>query len=181
MTLLLASIGWGLLATGAVMHTWRHRHLRELLALHLDHERIPALLLTGIEVALAVALPAAHLADNASVRFLGGIGLVVALGFVAWIARLLSTRSTLPCACSFSRAPTTWLSLARACCVALVGLFVLAPSPADRASSVATMLVGAAVASAIFVIPEATSWPTVSRALMARVDAYAVERSGTAR
>ena len=30
MTLLLASIGWGLLAIGAIMHTWRHDHLREL-------------------------------------------------------------------------------------------------------------------------------------------------------
>ena len=173
---LLGSIGWGLLVFGAITHTWHHRQLRKLLAMHLDHERIPALALTMIEAGLAVAIAIAFLGDFAALTWFALAALVLASGFIVWIARLLLSNSELPCACSFSEAPTTVWSLARAVCVALVGLLVFANGASgelDSAERVATLAVGWAVASAIFVLPEALSWPEASRAILARVDAHA--------
>jgi hypothetical protein len=40
------------------------------------------------------------------------------------------------------------------------------------AESVATLAVGLAVAAAIFVLPEALGWPSASKALMQRVEAF---------
>lgn len=173
---LLSAIGWGLLACGAVTHIWHHGRLRQLLAMHLDHERVPAVALTTIEAALALAIPLAVLADLDWLRWLAVAALVLALGFAGWIARLLATGSDLPCACSFSEAPTSRWSLARALCVALVGAYVFvdpATGDADTALQIATLVVGWAVAAAIFVLPEAISWPPASRALLLRVEAHA--------
>lgn len=176
---LLGGVGWGLLACGAITHVWHHRRLRQLIGMHLDRERVPALGLTAIECVLAVALPVALLADHDGLRWAALASLVLALGFVAWIARLLATGSALPCACSFSDAPTTGWSLARACCVALVGLYLLVDVGPDAVATVetntrvATLAVGWALGAAIFVAPEAISWPRASRALLARVDAHA--------
>lgn len=172
---LLAASGWGLFAFGAVTHTWHHRRLRELLAMHIDHERLPAAALTIIELVLAVAIPVAWFADSSLLPALATTACVVALAFVAWIGRLLLTGSDLPCACSFSAAPTSWWSFARSVWVALVGLFVMAESveALSAATAAATLAVGAALAAAVFVAPEALSWPAASKALLARVDAYA--------
>lgn len=171
---LLGAVGWGLLACGAITHVWHHRRLRQLIGMHLDHERVPAIGLTTLECMLAVALPITLLTDHDALRWVALGSLVLALGFVAWIARLLATGSELPCACSFSESPTTGWSLARSCCVALVGLYLLVDADPAAASStrVATLAVGWALGSAIFVTPEAISWPRASRALLARVDAH---------
>jgi hypothetical protein len=96
---------------------------------------------------------------------------------MAWIARLLLTGSDLPCACSFSQAPTSLWSFARSVCVGLVGLFGLVTFPdahdtAGLSERVAILVVGWAVAAAIFVLPEAITWPPASKALLARVDAH---------
>lgn len=174
MTELLGSIGWGLLACGAITHVWHHQRLRTLLAMHLNHERLPAATLTGAEVALTIGIAAAFLADWPIIRWLSLAALALAIGFVVWIGRLLVTSSDLPCACSFSEGPTTVWSLGRALGVALVGLFALGGVGCDLETSerIAVLFVGWALASGIFVLPEALSWPDASRALLARVDAH---------
>lgn len=174
---LLGSIGWGLLACGAVTHVWHHARLRSLLARHLDHERLPALALTTVEAILVLGVMLAVRNSALGLIVASLASTVVAVGFLLWILRLIVTGSDLPCACSFSDAPTTWWSFARAGCVALVACFALVDQQAYVSSStsgetVATMLVGWAVAGAIFVLPEALHWPEPSRALLARVDAY---------
>ena len=177
MIALLGSVGWGLLLCGALTHGWHHQRLRELLALHLDRERVPALALTLLEAVLAIAIPLAWLSETAILPALALIAFVLAGGFMIWIGRLLFSGSTLPCACSFSAAPTSWWSFARAGCVALVGLFAFAPAPADLGTDVGTLVVGWSLAAAIFVLPEALGWPEASRALLARVDAHTVEHT----
>lgn len=175
---LLAAVGWGLLACGAVAHLWHHDTLRRLLAAHLDRERVPAVALTAVEALLAVALPVGVLSDASWLPAVSVAAFVVAIGFVAWIARLLFSGSSLPCACSFSSAPTTWWSLGRAACVLLVGLFAAGERvrlyDVSTATRLATLLVGWAIAWALFVLPEAVTWPATSRALLARVDAHVV-------
>lgn len=187
---LLGSIGWGLLACGSITHIWHHRQLRRLLAMHLDHERVPALVLTAVEAALTVAIAVAFLTEHSSLRWLALAGTALAAGFIVWITRLLLTESDLPCACSFSEAPTSVWSFARSLCVALVGCLALvntalvntalvntawfdtASADWDTSERVAVLLVGWAVGSAIFVLPEALTWPDASKALLARVDAH---------
>jgi len=171
---LLGAVGWGLLATAAVTHLWHHRRLRELLAMHLDHERIPAAALVAAELLLVIGLAATWLADHPARTPLGHTAVLVAAVFMAWILRLLTSGSELPCACSFSAAPTSWWSFARAACVALAGFIALAPaSPEqDHATIIATLAVGWALAAALYVLPEALGWPGASQALLTRVDAH---------
>jgi len=175
---LLGSVGWGLLACGAVTHVWHHARLRSLLGRHFDHERLPALALAVVEVALVVGIVVAVRLDSTLLRVLALSATLLALVFMAWIARLLVTGSDLPCACSFSDAPTTWWSFGRSVCVGLVACFLLVDhqtyvAEVTASETVATLLVGWAVGAAIFVLPEAISWPQASRALLARVDAHA--------
>lgn len=176
---LLASVGWGLLAIGAITHIWHHGRLRYLIGMHIDHERVPALALTGVEAVLAIGIPVAWIAGWRALTIFALVGGIVGFVFVLWIARLLFSNSELPCACSFSEAPTTGWSLARAGMVPLVVLFGLVPDVGVEnvatAEALTTLIVGLALASAIFVLPEAISWPDASRALMARVDAYDAE------
>ena len=173
---LLGSIGWGLLACGSITHIWHHRRLQDLLAMHFDNERPFAFALTAVEVALTIALPIAFITNHQSLGWLALAASVLALGFMVWIARLLITGSDLPCACSFSDTPTTIWSFARSLCVGLVACFALVTTAAidgaGAAEQVATLAVGWGVAAAIFVLPEAVTWPTASKALMARVDAH---------
>lgn len=171
MMLLLGSIGWGLLAIGAVTHVWHHGRLRMLLAQHVDHERVPAVLLTGLEVLLAVMLPVALFVEPVShVPFVIAAALL-AIGFCAWIVRLLFSGSTLPCACSFSDAPTTAWSLARAAAVLSVIAFFFGTD--ESTAMLATALsVGLAIGSAIFVLPDALAWPAASKAVLARSQAH---------
>ncbi len=173
MILLLGSIGWGLLAFGAITHVWHHDRLRALLALHLDHERLPASLLTATEEVLSLTIPLAFLADWSALAWLSLAAALLGLGFVGWIGRLLLTGSDLPCACSFSDAPTSWWSFARSVCVLLVAtLAVTDVGTGSSAEQVATFAAGWALAAAIFVVPEAVTWPDASKALMTRVDAH---------
>lgn len=172
MIALLGSIGWGLLAFATITHLRDHRRFRSLLAMHLDHERIPAFGLTTAETVLAVALPVGFLTEQRWLRWAAAAAVVLGLGFVGWIARLLLSGSSLPCACSFSRAPTTIWSLARAGLVLLVAAFGFADSDPDMTVDVATLATGLALAGALFVLPEAVAWPTASRAIMARVSAH---------
>ena len=176
MTELLGSIGWGLLACASITHIWHQRRLQTLLASHFDRERIPALALTMVELVLSVALPIAVLTDHRALPILALAAAVLAAGFMAWIARLLVTGSELPCACSFSAAPTSIWSLGRSVCVGFVAFFLLttAGDVADTGvgEHLAILAVGWAVAAAIFVIPEAVTWPTPSKALMVRVNAH---------
>ena len=73
--------------------------------------------------------------------------------------------------------PRRYGRFARSVCVGLVGVFALVAGP-DRLDAttlgerVAILAVGCAVASAIFVLPEAITWPPASKALLARVDAH---------
>ena len=173
MILLLGSLGWGLLTFGAITHVWHHRRLRQLLAMHVDHEVPLAVVVTAAEVGLSVAIPVTYLAGGSAVRWISLPATALAVGFVLWIARLLISKSDLPCACSFAETPTTIWSLARACCAALVVLFAFAdPSGQHVPTTVATLFVSLAMAGAIFVLPEALSWPSTSRALLRRIDAH---------
>ena len=172
---LLGSIGWGLLACGAITHVWHHGRLRELVAMHLDHERPVALAITAAELLLAIAIPLLAIAESELLQAAALAATLLAVGFFVWIARLLATGSDLPCACSFSAAPTSIWSLLRAACVGLVVLLVLNAGTNEaftRVDHLATFVVGWAIAAAIFVLPEALGWPESSRALMARVEAH---------
>jgi len=172
---LLASVGWGLITIGAITHTWHHRRLRHLLAMHINHERIPALLLTIVEIILAVGISTLWITNTAGLSVLALASTALAFGFVLWVARLLTSDSDLPCACSFSEAPTTVWSLARSLCVLLVVLFVFANqvgSELSSAEAVANLCTGLAVAAGIFILPEAVSWPAASRAVLARADTF---------
>jgi len=175
--LLLGAIGWGLLAIGAITHVWHHRRLRELLAMHLDHERVPALVLTTVEVALAVLLPVAFVVEAIPLAPIVLVAAALAVGFCTWILRLLITKSELPCACSFADTPTTMWSLGRA--VAALSVIALVFADTDGAAlTAATFGVGCALAGAIFVLPEALAWPAASSALLERAKAHTpVERS----
>lgn len=174
---LFGAVGWGLLACGAASHLVHHARFRELLALHLDRERVPALMLALCEVSLVVAIPIALFANSRWLTLLAAGAALLGLGFVAWIARLLVKGSTLPCACSFSQAPTSGWSLARASGVLLVAGYLFSSTSggtpaADSTLQVATLFVGLAIASALFVLPEALGWPPASKAVMKRVEAF---------
>lgn len=172
MTELLGAVGWGLLASGAASHVFHHARFRELLALHLDRERLPAAAIVVLELFFVITIPAALLTESAWLRTVALAASALGLGFVIWIVRLLLQGSTLPCACSFSAAPTSRWSLLRAVSVLLVASYALGDSASVDAATVATLLVGLAIAAAIFVLPEALGWPPASRALMQRVDAF---------
>jgi len=135
-------------------------------------ERVPAAVFVAIETALAVTLAVLVIANNRTRIPLSLIAAVIGLGFVAWIARLLAQDSTLPCACSFSAAPTSRWSLLRAALVVPVGLLALDLPDLSAVESCAHLLVGLATAAAIYVLPEALGWPEASRALMQRVEAF---------
>lgn len=136
-----------------------------------DCRRLP---LVVAELLLVVALPIAVLTEASWLRPVALTAALLGVGFVIWITRLLLTGSTLPCACSFSAAPTSRWSLARALCVVLVVAYVFVPAQtaSEIGESVATMVVGLAVAGAVFVLPEALGWPPASKALMQRVEAF---------
>lgn len=171
---LLGAVGWGLLACGAASHLVHYARFRELLALHLDHEKLPAMAIVASELFLVVAIPVGLFLGAGWLTPLAIAAGLLGLGFVVWIARLLLQDSVLPCACSFSAAPTSQWSLLRASCVLLVVsyAFVATDAPSASATSIATLAVGLAVAAAIFVMPEALGWPPASKALMQRVDAF---------
>ena len=141
--ILVAAVGWGLIATGALSHVWHHRRLRALLGRHFEADRPMAFALTVVEVALAVGIPLALLTGSGLLSAFSVAGGGLALGFAVWVGRLLSSGSDLPCACSFSEAPPNRWSLLRAIAVGTVVLFVVADGTGETtAMLVATLAVG---------------------------------------
>lgn len=171
MTLLVGAIGWGLLVVGGVTHAWHFDRLRMLLARHLDHELPAAVSLVATELVLAAALALTVITATSLVVPVAIIALVLGIGFASWIARLLLTGSALPCACSFSEGPTSVWSLVRAAAICLVGLCALA-LPEAVGDRLVALAVGLGVAAALFVLPEALSWPTAQRAQLARIEGH---------
>lgn len=180
MILVLGALGWGLITVGAITHVWHHDRLRRLLALHLPFERGVAGVLTGTELAIAIGLFAAVMTGAWWLPTLAACGLLVGLGFTAWIARLLLTGSTLPCACSFSDAPTTPWSLVRAIAVTSVGLLGFVDDTLTGGEVLAGFAVGLAAAAALYVLPESLAWPQATRAQLARLDSHGPGTAGLA-
>lgn len=171
-----ALIGWGLITFGAVTHIWHYDNLRRLLAMHVAKPDAAAAMLVATETAVAMAIPVGMFGSS-TFRVTGSAtGVVLGVAFTVWIARLLITGSDLPCACSFSDAPTTIWSLARAACVIASGLPLLVSgahiAALDAAETFTAHAVGLAVAGAIYTLPEAVSWPRASTALLARAEAH---------
>lgn len=172
MILLAVTIGWGLVAFSLIGHLWHHDRLRLLLSRHIDNDRGGAAALTALEIAVVIAVPVS-LATGRYATPIAIAGLLLAVGFGAWVLRLVLSDSTLPCACSYSDAPPSWWSVARAVLVGLIGLIVISEPAESSSLTVATFVVGAAVGAALFLLPDAMSWPTTSRAALARLDAHA--------
>lgn len=173
MMLLIGAVGWGLLAVGALTHVWHHKRLRVLLGLHFDREVPIAAALTGIEVALGLLIAVALFVDVSAIDTLAIAAALLGAIFTMWILRLLISRSELPCACSFSATPTSPWSLVRSLGVVLVAALALTDAATvDSPILVATLAVGAALAAALFVLPDALEWPAASRALLARMRAH---------
>ncbi len=172
--LLAGSIGWGLIAIGAITHVWHHERLRDLVGRHLDADRSAALALVVAEVTITAAVALGVLLDGSWLPLAAIGGGLLAIGFVIWIARLLATGSELPCACSFSAAPTSVWSLARAMAVLSISLlWATDPASATVGDRVVALAVGLALAGAIYVLPESLGWPDYARAQLARLDSHA--------
>lgn len=179
MTVVLGAIGWGLIAIGAVTHVWHHDRLRDLLGRHLDADRPAAAALVTIELAITAGILVGIIVDAPWLPIIALLGTALAVGFVVWIGRLLITGSELPCACSFSSAPTSIWSLARALAVLpVVALTVADIGSLDIADRGAAMAVGLAAASSIYVLPEALGWPEFSQAQLSRLDSHSPTGTG---
>lgn len=173
MIVVLGAIGWGLIAVGALTHLWHHDRLRDLLGRHLDADRASAATLVFVEAVLTVVIAMGVIVDASWLAIVALAGAGLGVGFVAWIARLLITGSELPCACSFSSAPTSRWSLARAIAVMAVGALAFADVGAlATVDRFAALVVGLGAAAAIYVLPEALGWPEFSRAQLARLDSH---------
>jgi hypothetical protein len=172
MALLLGAVAWGLIAIAVIGHVWHHDQLRTSLAVHTDHEHAAAAALVGLEVLVAISVPVLVLVGSPLVRVVAIVLTVLGLGFTVWIARLLASGSDAPCACSFSAGPTSPWSLVRSLLL-LGGLGLLADVDTSSAGDAsAVLVVGLALASAIYVVPEALSWPEISRAQLARIESH---------
>ena len=161
MITLLACGGWGLFIIGALVHVRHRRRLADLLVLHTRHADALAPVVVALELVISIGLVVTWtIGFRAGTVVLALAGLAIGLGFVGWVSRLLLSDSDLPCACSFSSAPTTIWSLVRSAATLLVGLAALAPDRAAQpgAEFAATLLAGLAVAAAIYVLPESLSW-----------------------
>lgn len=173
MTTLVGAIGWGLITVGAFTHLWHHVRLRELLAMHVSNARLAAAVLVLLEAALAGVLAAGVLTDASWLPVPGVVGGALGLAFTGWIARLLLTHSSLPCACSFSAAPTSGWSLLRAAAVIATAGLAWAGDGLPLGDRIAALIVGLAFATALYVLPESLAWPTAAQAQLARLDSHA--------
>lgn len=163
--LALGTIGWGLVATGTLGHLRHPEQLTEALRVHTTHARIAGRLLIGAELVITVVVAAALIADSTPLLAIAALaGAVLGLGFTAWVLRLLLSNSDLPCACSFSSAPTSGWSVVRAGAVVSIGLLALG-STATTAETLAALVVGAAMGLALFLVPDALAWPDESMRL----------------
>jgi len=171
MALLLGAVAWGLIVFAAAGHIWHQNRLMQLLAVYTDHERPAAVALVIIEVLVAVAVPASLFVSDIALAATAIVLALLGIAFTAWIARLLATGSDRPCACSFSTGPTSPWSLLRSLLL-IGGLGLLTTSEVSGAEIIATLAVGLAIASAIFVLPESLTWPEASRAQLARMQSH---------
>lgn len=167
---LIGAIGWGLLAWGASSHLTHPKVLADQLGAHMTNPRPAALALIAAEAALAAAIPIAALTGRSALMPLAVAAGMLGVGFTFWVLRLLSSGSTLPCACSFSAHPPTRWSLVRALAVVGVAGFAVPRPSGSAAEMVLTLVVGLAVGGAIYVLPEALQWPPALRAQMARFE-----------
>lgn len=181
MTTLIGAVGWGLISVGALTHLWHHERLRELLAMHVSNARAAAAGLVAVEAVLATALAIGVIAEGGWLPLTSLVGGGVGLAFTAWIARLLVTRSSLPCACSFSAAPTSGWSLLRAVAVMTTATLAFVDDGMATAERVAALIAGLALAAALYVLPESLAWPKATRAQLARLDSHAPARNRSLR
>lgn len=163
--LALGVAGWGLFLIGAISHLSHFERLIDLLVLHFRSPRPAAIALVAAEVAIAALIPMGLLLGlQPIVRLTALAGAVVGAAFAAWVLRLFLSDSTLPCACSFSSAPTTLWSVIRATGTVAIGLLAFV---ADQPTTLVltALAVGAAAGTAGFVLPDALSWPEESQRL----------------
>lgn len=175
MTLALAVVAWGTLATAAWTHAREPRRFGDLLAMHIgDAARAQwaARLTIGTEVVVVLAATVGYFG---SLRWLlvasAAAGFVLGVGYVVWVSRLVLNDSGLPCACSFSTAPPSWWSVGRAAVICGFGFFAVAPTVAEVgvATGVGFFVAGAALGTALYALPEALTWPAAALALKHQV------------
>lgn len=171
MTIVVAAVAWGTLATAAWAHGRAPNRFTDLLSVHFVHRdraSLVARLVIAIEVLLSVGAVVGYFAQLRAVLFMVGLaGALVGAGYTAWVTMLVVDKSGLPCACSFSSAPPTWWSVARAVVICGFGAFIAAPGlPVVGVSTAAALFVAAAgLGTAIYTLPEAMSWPSPAREL----------------
>lgn len=176
MMFVLAAIGWGLFGAGALTHGLHRDRLTNLLTLHVgDRAGLLSAAVVMIEVAITLAVIVGVLVGSDALVFVAaGAGAVLGVAFSLWVGRLLATDSSLPCACSFSSAPTSGWSLVRSAATVLIGLFLVSGAlptldgTTSTAAGVAALIVGGAVGFALFVFPDAVAWPTYVSDMKAR-------------
>jgi len=168
MTFVLAAVGWGLFGAGALTHGLHRDRLTDLLTLHVgDRANALSLAVTIAEAAIAAAIVLGVLTGSHALVFVAAAaGAILGLGFSVWVARLWASDSSLPCACSFSSAPTSVWSMTRSALTVLIGLFLVSgPLPdldgaASTVAGLAALLAGGAIGFALFVLPDAIAWPS---------------------
>lgn len=160
--LAVGTISWGLIGVGAAAHLRHPGHLADLLRVHTQHAAAAARVLTGVETAIAVAVVVGLIGGvSAALQTAAIAGAALGVGFTAWVLRLYLSDSDLPCACSWSTAPTSAWSVARAVAVVPVGLLVFVGEPGG-AQAAASLVIGAAAGTIAFLVPEALAWPEES-------------------
>jgi len=162
LALAFGTIGWGLIATGTIGHLLHPESLTESLRVHTRHAQASAKVLTLVEAALTAAIAVALLADWGALRVLSAAGgAALGAGFTIWVLRLWLSGSDLPCACSWSSAPTSRWSVLRAAAVMATAL-LLVPIDASPTVTATALLTGGAAGLALFLLPDALAWPEES-------------------
>lgn len=175
-----ALVGWSLLSVGAASHLRHFESLVDQLGNHvaldrprsvrLSRSRLLARVLLLTEAAAALAVPIVLAFGSPSLRTgVGIIGGLIGAAFTTWIGRLLLVGSDLPCACSSSDRPASVWSLVRS--IPVMGMVAMAflGSRELPPNWLALALVALAVGQALYVLPDAMSWPDFSRRMIASV------------
>lgn len=171
MTLVVAVVAWGTLATATWAHGRSPRRFAELLEMHFgaeDRARRGAQVAIAIEAMITLGALVGYVASLRAVLVASAVaGFVLGVCYVGWVARLVISDSGLPCACSFSSAPPTWWSVARAGVLCGFGAFIWAPPLAEVGGpeSVGVFVAGLALGTVVYAFPEAVAWPASAVAL----------------
>lgn len=177
LALVVAFVGWSLLAVGATSHLFHFPTLVEQLAAHVSPDkqrstrerraRMLARYLVATEVALSVGVALSWMLGLRSlVIVVAGAAALLGAGFCLWLIRLITSGSDLPCACTTSGRPPTWWSLARSIPVMGTALFPLLDTTPSLLDISLTALAAFAIGLALFVLPDAMTWPRFSRELV---------------